>query len=224
MVKILSHRANINGSDKERENRAIFCAECLKLGFGLELDVRNYMNSLYAKHDPVLSQDEQSWLELVSVISSYPNLPIAINIKDTGAESSIISSISDLNKNNVFLFDLELVVGIEKYTCLSSLYHELDPMIDIAIRVSDRSETIERAVRSQNKVVWLDEFDSFWVSHDIIRALNGVGKTVYAVAPDLHKHSLDVSMFRCQQFSDWGVAGICTDYPIILKGILEGLS
>jgi hypothetical protein len=49
------------------------------------------MNSLYAKHDPsVLSLDEQSWLELVTAISSYPDLPIAINIKDTGAESQII--------------------------------------------------------------------------------------------------------------------------------------
>ena len=195
MVKILSHRANVEGSDKYRENRAIACTECLNLGFGLELDVRNYMNSLYAKHDLVMSQGEQSWLELVTVISSYPNLPVAINIKDTGAERAIINSIRNLDKNSVFLFDLELVVGIEKYNELSSVYHELDPRMNIAMRVSDRGETIERAVKSQNTVVWLDEFDSFWVSHDTLEELTKAGKIVYVVAPDLHKHSVQVSIW-----------------------------
>ncbi|MCY7332689.1 MAG: hypothetical protein LH649_08530 [Pseudanabaena sp. CAN_BIN31] len=220
-MEIISHRANLIGSDKRRENTAEACEECLNLGFGLELDVRNYLNGLYAKHDPVISEDEQSWLQVVSVVSNYPLLPIAINIKETGYEQALVNSIFDLCKENIFLFDLELVVGIQKYESLLSTYKALDLTTEVAVRVSDHNETIERAVESHNRVIWLDEFDSFWASQGTIQELKKASKKIYAVAPDLHKHSLDISMSRCKEFALWNVDGICTDYPIMLKNILE---
>ncbi|BAZ17111.1 hypothetical protein NIES4071_89890 [Calothrix sp. NIES-4071] len=221
MITILSHRANINGSNHLTENTVKTCKESLHLGFGLELDVRGYNEKLYAKHDPIKSDEEQLWNEIVMVIKDYPELPIAINIKDTGHESSIIQSISEIDKSNLFLFDLELVVGLENYNSLASLYRNLDPNLEVAIRVSDRSETLERAVSSNSTVVWLDEFDKFWVSKESVYTLNQAGKTIYAVAPDLHGHSAQVSMSRCQEFIDWGVTGICTDYPIMLRKLCE---
>jgi hypothetical protein len=221
MVEILAHRGNINGADHSRENSTNACKECLDLGFGLELDVRNYEGNFYAKHDPVISNKEQSWAEIVEVINDYPQLPIAINIKDTDHETYLIESIRNLSKLKVFLFDLELVVGIEKYELLSSIYKNLDSTIEIAVRVSDRGETLERAIASKSQVVWLDEFDSFWVSEEIIQKLNMAGKKVYAVAPDLHKHSAKTSVNRCQEFVAWDVVGICTDYPIMLRDFLK---
>ncbi|MDB9467313.1 hypothetical protein [Dolichospermum circinale] len=223
MVEILAHRCNINGQDFSRENRAKACKECLNLGFGLELDVRNYKGNLYAKHDPVISDKEQAWAKIIEIIDDYPQLPIAINIKDTGHENYLVETISKLNKFKVFLFDLELVVGIEKYELLSSIYKSLDSTIEIAIRVSDRGETLERAIASKSTVVWLDEFDSFWVSQEVVQKLSIAGKRVYAVAPDLHKHSAKISITRCQEFVAWNVAGICTDYPIMLRDFLKGI-
>lgn len=224
MIEILAHRGNLIGSDSQRENNASACKECLDLGFGLELDVRNYKNNLYAKHDPVTSDKAQYWAEIVEILINYPQLTIAINIKDTGNENSLITSIRNLSWFKVFLFDLELVVGIENYNSLTSVYKSLDSKIEIAIRASDKGEPLERAIESTSKVVWLDEFDNFWVSQQVIEKLNLAGKKAYAVAPDLHKHSANISMSRCQQFAAWNVAGICTDYPIMLRNLLKGIT
>ncbi|WP_193197646.1 hypothetical protein [Nostoc sp. MG11] len=224
MVEILAHRGNIIGSDYQRENNLSACKECLDLEFGLELDVRTYKNKLYAKHDPVTSEQTQSWTEIVEVIRNYPQLTIAINIKDTGNENALIKSICQLNLLKVFLFDLELVVGIENYNSLASVYKNLNSKLEIAIRVSDKGETLERAIESTSNVVWLDEFDNFWLSQQVIQKLSVAGKKVYAVAPDLHKHSANISLARCQEFIAWNVAGICTDYPIMLRNLLKEIN
>jgi glycerophosphoryl diester phosphodiesterase len=224
MIKILAHRGNVNGSNHSTENTVAVCEESVKLGFGLELDVRTYNEKLYAKHDPIESEKEQLWDEIVSVIKYYPELPIAINIKEADCECSLIKSISELDKCNIFLFDLELVVGLEKYDSLASLYRNLDPNLEVAIRVSDRKETLERAISSKSTVVWLDEFDKFWVSAESVHTLNQAGKTIYAVAPDLHGYSAQVSMNRCREFIEWGITGICTDYPIMLKNICKEMN
>ena len=221
MTVILAHRANINSPNQQKENTAVACKVSLELGFGLELDVRSYKGKLYAKHDCVQSENEQLLSEIVTVLKDYPELPIAINIKETGNEADLVQSIAQLNKSNIFFFDLELVVGLEKYNSLASVYRHLDSNIEIGIRVSDRKETLERALASNSKIVWLDEFDEFWVSAEVVQALNNAGKKIYAVAPDLHKHPTSISMNRCQEFVEWGVSGICTDYPIKLKNLLK---
>jgi hypothetical protein len=115
----------------------------------------------------------------------------------------------------MFLFDMELIEPLPGAT--ARLYRTLDPTVRIAARVSDRREPIERALGIDSaSVIWLDEFERCWASARDVRRLKNQGKTVYAVSPDLHGFSLDVTRRRWEEFIRWGVDGICTDYPAAL--------
>jgi hypothetical protein len=51
MKKIISHRGNVNGPNKKRENRISSIVECLNLGFDVEIDVFLINQKLYLGHD-----------------------------------------------------------------------------------------------------------------------------------------------------------------------------
>lgn len=48
---LISHRGNINGSNKENENSYETINLALKKGFEVEIDVRSFKNKLYIGHD-----------------------------------------------------------------------------------------------------------------------------------------------------------------------------
>ena len=50
-MKIISHRANLNGCDSKNENRILQIKKCIKLGFDVEIDIRVFENQLYLGHD-----------------------------------------------------------------------------------------------------------------------------------------------------------------------------
>jgi hypothetical protein len=50
-MKIISHRANLNGSDLKRENQQWAIDECISLGFDVEIDLWLQDNKLYLGHD-----------------------------------------------------------------------------------------------------------------------------------------------------------------------------
>jgi hypothetical protein len=49
--RIICHRANISGSDSNRENRLFAIVDCLSAGFDVEIDVRMFGEDLYLGHD-----------------------------------------------------------------------------------------------------------------------------------------------------------------------------
>jgi hypothetical protein len=48
---IISHRANLNGIEEERENNPIYIDECIKFGFDVEIDLRVKNGQLFLGHD-----------------------------------------------------------------------------------------------------------------------------------------------------------------------------
>jgi hypothetical protein len=96
-------------------------------------------------------------------------------------------------------------------------FRALDPDIRLGARVSDRHESIEQALTiGSADIIWLDEFDSLWVTASDVRELKTAGRTVYAVSPELHGAPTSVMRSRWQQLTEWGVDGICTDAPLEL--------
>jgi len=51
MMKIISHRGNLFGSSKERENNFSAIKECFIFDFDVEVDVWYYKNNYYLGHD-----------------------------------------------------------------------------------------------------------------------------------------------------------------------------
>ena len=64
-MKIIAHRANINGSNFASENRLSQIKKCIELGYDIEIDIRFLNNKLYLGHDnpqEIISEDEIMYL------------------------------------------------------------------------------------------------------------------------------------------------------------------
>ena len=60
-MKIIAHRANINGSNPASENRLSQIKKCIDLGYDIEIDIRSLKNKLYLGHDDpqeIISEEE----------------------------------------------------------------------------------------------------------------------------------------------------------------------
>ena len=50
-MKIIAHRANINGPNSKKENKKSSIKDCIDLGFDVEIDIRLLDGKLYLGHD-----------------------------------------------------------------------------------------------------------------------------------------------------------------------------
>ena len=152
-----------------------------------------------------------------------PHAVIALNIKELGDEAALIAFLESQGViAQTFLFDMELIEPRAGET--ARRFRDLHPAVSLAARVSDRGESIARALDIDvASVIWLDEFDGLWCTESDVRALKDAGRTVYAVSPELHGAPPAVTRERWADFINWGVDGICTDYPLALDRMMKSL-
>jgi len=62
MIKIISHRGNINGPIPSKENRPSYIDCALQLGLDVEIDVRYIDNNFYLGHDTADYEISESWI------------------------------------------------------------------------------------------------------------------------------------------------------------------
>ena len=85
-MKIIAHRANLNGPSKNKENTIDQIFKCIKYGFDVEIDVRIINQNIFLGHDQA---KESITLEKLSKISNY----LWIHCKN-------IEALEYFNKNN----------------------------------------------------------------------------------------------------------------------------
>tara|TARA_A100001011_G_scaffold307848_1_gene323274 strand:+ start:1894 stop:2352 length:459 start_codon:yes stop_codon:yes gene_type:complete len=61
-MNIISHRANLNGSEPINENKILQIRKCIKLGLDVEIDVRLVDNQLYLGHDEIQEKISKDFL------------------------------------------------------------------------------------------------------------------------------------------------------------------
>jgi hypothetical protein len=61
-MKIISHRANLDGIDKERENNPLYIDDCITKGFDVEIDLRAKDDNLFLGHDHAEYKINIEWL------------------------------------------------------------------------------------------------------------------------------------------------------------------
>ncbi|MCC7010082.1 MAG: hypothetical protein IT184_14845 [Acidobacteria bacterium] len=213
MVQILAHRGNTNGPSADDENQLATAGQALARGFGLEIDIRQAADGrFYIAHDPLLEPAGRLAEASFAELRRYPRATVALNIKEEGGEAAIAALVAQEGvRSQVFVFDMELVEA--HAGGMARRFHAIDPALRIAARVSDRGESLDRALGiGQASVIWLDEFDRLWATEADVRRLKDAGRAVYAVSPDLHQFPHDQTRRRWREFLDWGVDGICTDY------------
>ncbi len=225
IMTILAHRGNRNGSRPNGENTLSAVKYCVNQGWGLEVDVRQAKEGdFYLSHDVSTVTQENKAVEIFDLVRRYPNAMVAVNVKELGYEDRLVDFLSEqLSLRQFFLFDMELIESVPGVTL--NKFKAIKNDVQVAVRVSDHDEPIERALSFQEAdIVWLDEFETLWVQRRDIQRLHDQGKKIYAVSPELHQFPLPVAQKRWQDFLDWGVEGICTDYPQQLSQVLIGAS
>jgi len=222
---VISHRGNLSGPNHRTENTLTQIESALLSGFGIETDIRrNESGILYISHDKDSNCEGNLANWHAQLWSRYPACEIALNVKELGYEHELIDFIRVHELlEQCFLFDFELLEQTAGST--AALIRELDRRIRLAIRVSDRyGESIERAETAEfANVVWLDEFDSLWVTEEIVARLKHHGRVIYAISPEIHGFSIQDAESRWRQFQAWEVDGICTDFPLRAAAVLKQL-
>jgi glycerophosphoryl diester phosphodiesterase len=225
MPVILSHRGNLVGPSPSAENRLATVKAALACGWGVETDIRRARDGrFYISHDAKPSAHETPAEDFFAVFREYPAATVALNIKELGDEQALIELLEHEDVlRQIFLFDMELIETKAGQTART--FRTLHPTIQLAARVSDREESIDRALAIDvASVIWLDEFDKPFFTDSDIHRLKAEGRIVYAVSPDLHGRSAAECRRRWLDFIRWGVDGICTDYPAALAYVIRAVT
>ena len=172
---ILAHRANLNGPHSVVENSLAACADALAQGFGLETDLRrDAANEFYISHDPAPRTAENSLAAYTKLFQQYPDLELAINVKELGYEAALIELMNSGKLGaRSFYFDFELLQP--KTPGAAQWKMKLMPhshKVRLAARLSDRKEPLAQCLSIPVDVVWGDEFDTLWLTEKEARAVH----------------------------------------------------
>lgn len=221
-MHIFAHRANWKGPDHLRENTLSAVRYCLEQGWGIETDIRRAPDGrFYLSHEPVELTSSNQADAFFELFRRFPAATIALNIKELGYEADLLKYLDNQGVlKNIFLFDMEMLEQSAGQT--AALLRRLNRTVRLAARASDRDEPIERALQVREAdIIWLDEFDRFWIDGNAIRRLKSSGKTVYVISPEIHGFSINDMKRRWRELAAWGVDGMCTDYSALLAGGIE---
>jgi glycerophosphoryl diester phosphodiesterase len=217
MTDILAHRANVDGPHPTSENSLAATKRALELGFGIETDLRrDSQKGFYIAHDPQLWSVESDFKKFADLFCQFPDRTIATNVKELGYEADLIAlqQSGDLG-NHSFYFDFEL---LEPKTPgrTQRLIQNLPggEQTTLASRLSDRGETLKQCLSIPARIAWADEFDSLWLTREHVTAVHAAGRRFYAISPELHGFDEAIRMKRWQQFKEWRIDGLCTDYAL----------
>lgn len=201
---ILAHRG-LWSAPEDRNTRAALRA-ALKLGFGLETDLRDSAGQLYVSHDPVSAPGTLTANEL---FADYTALAasgrLALNVKADGLQGRIATALreAEIPASRYFAFDMSvpdalgyLKIGFPTYTRVSE--HESDP-----------------AFLNSAAGVWIDNFLGDYPQIAAARRYLDAGQRATLVSPELHGRPhqpiwqavRDASLHRHPAFE------ICTDFP-----------
>ncbi|WP_430428600.1 hypothetical protein [Maribacter litoralis] len=208
---ILSHRGF--WLDNSKKNSVDSFRRSFALGFGTETDIRDYKGKLVISHD---IPDSKSLLltDFFSIYSEYSlSLPLALNIKSDGLQSYLNKLIMEYNISNYFVFDMSIPDTIG--------------YIKNELKVFTRQSEYEKTpcFYDDSIGVWLDEFESHWISRETIAKHLLNNKQVCIVSPELHKRPISSEWEDYKTianiFLDENIH-ICTDIPLKAKEFFNG--
>ena len=219
-MDILAHRANINGPEPARENTLSATRHALELGFGIETDLRrDAQGRFYIAHDPQPWTGQNDLAGFSALFREFSSRTIAMNVKELGYEPDLVAlqQAGELGARS-FYFDFELLEprtpGRSQRTICALPGGDMTAM---AARLSDREESLAQCLSIPATVVWADEFDSLWLTEQEVAAVHAANRRFYAISPELHGFDEATRKKRWQDFRDWGIDGLCTDYALSAK-------
>jgi glycerophosphoryl diester phosphodiesterase len=210
-LNILAHRGYWISSVEK--NSIISFKRAFENTFGIETDVRDYKGKLVISHDPQINEKPILFLEdlLDLYMSSYRDLPLAINIKADGLQNALKDLLSSRSTENYFLFDMSIP---EMWVCLKK-----------EMNVYTRQSEFEKEPVFYEKAagIWMDCFTTMWFNSDDIRKHLFNGKKVAIISPEIHgrdQNELWRMLKTC--FDKKENIFLCTDLPMQAREFFYG--
>ena len=199
---ILSHRGY--WLSEHEKNCQVAFERSFSLGFGIETDVRDFDGQLVISHD-IAKRDAMPLETFFTLYLKYRSRPtLALNIKADGLQEELKRQITAFGIDNYFVFDMAVPDGVgylrrgmPAYTRHSE-YEPIPPYYTLA------------------SGVWLDEFDSHWLSYEVIKDHIEAEKKVCIVSPELHNRSYDMEWAHYKEIEQRlgrDRLMLCTDLP-----------
>ena len=159
---------------------------------------------------------ENDFKQFAALFRKFSDRTVAMNVKELGYEADLIAlqQSGDLGGKS-FYFDFELL-ELKSPGHTQRLMRQLPggENTAMAARLSDRGESLEQCLAIPANVVWADEFDSLWLTRELVEYVHAAGRKFYAISPELHGFDQSARLKRWQQFKAWGIDGLCTDYAV----------
>jgi glycerophosphoryl diester phosphodiesterase len=200
---VLAHRGW--WSDPQDKNTRAAFAKAFAAGYGIETDVRDQGGRLVISHDPPAGEDLMTFDALLALrAAAEPIGALAINIKADGLQEPVMEALGRFRVANYFLFDMAVpdALGYLKHdACVFTRHSEYEP----APAFYDRAAG-----------VWLDCFESDWISPATIERHLAAGKQVALVSPELHGRDPAPAWRAWREVAAAARAGalsLCTDFP-----------
>ncbi|WP_312724320.1 phosphodiesterase [Stutzerimonas kunmingensis] len=196
-MQIISHRGYWK-SKAERNTRIAF-ERSFDLGFGTELDVRDYQGGLVIAHD-MATGDEMSLDELLLLMDGR-QFPLAVNIKADGLVESVRASFEHHGHRNWFVFDMSVP--------------DMRAYLAAGVRTFSRMSEVERqpAYLERCAGIWLDAFEGGWYDAALLEALLESKRLVCVVSDELHGRPSERQWALLSQFASYENLLLCTDFP-----------
>lgn len=192
----------------ERNTLAAFEA-AFQAGFGIETDVRDCDGTLVIAHDPPTGR-ERLGFEAVLDLYARSGRPgaLAVNIKADGLQPMVEAALAAADIDNAFVFDMSvpdalrwLRTGLATFTRQSE-YEPHPSFYDAAAGV------------------WMDGFESDWITAEQIAAHVANGKRAALVSPELHGRPHRAVWSAWAPARDLPGVMICTDFPDEARRVL----
>lgn len=201
-MEIICHRGLWRTPSEQNSFDAF--ARAFEQGFGVETDIRDAGGKAVIAHD-LPTGKEQTLGDFLALSTQYGDTTLALNIKSDGLQEIVGAALQDHGIRNYFVFDMSIPdmlryarAGIVCY-CRESEF-EKRPL----------------SLFEQARGVWMDCFDSDWITPDSILPHLSTKKNVCLVSPELHGRP------HAKVWAEWrGIARdfkdqlqICTDFPL----------
>ncbi len=198
---VLSHRGYWKKNTEKNTQEAF--KRSFQLGFGTETDVRDYAGKLVISHDPPLGHAMKLDVFLDLYKEYGEELPLAINIKSDGLQEELSRILESYQIKNYFVFDMSVPDGLR--------------YIKKNLRAFTRQSEYEREPSYYENAsgVWMDEFNSGWITEKILTQHISNKKPICIVSPELHgrEHTERWKEFKNMKTFYSNEIMLCTDYP-----------
>lgn len=181
--------------------------------YGIEIDLRDKLDRIIISHNPF---DKGQNLE--KFLDFFNHKFIILNIKSEGIEEKVIKILKQKKINNFFFLDTSFPFIIKYSKYLTNKF---------AIRVSDyESYKTVLKLKKKFKWIWLDCFEKFDISINVLKKIKKKGYKICLVSPNLHNRKIsknDLIFFKNLKKNGIKVDMVCDkirNISIISKSIL----